>query len=191
MEHRKLDFESAYFNANGRDKRKYLLNKFGKILKQRRPVVIQAIRNAKVPISDKANPKMIVATILNQPKNAKLKKNLAVLIAFDNEMVKRRRMAKNKKYAYFWGTNSAGEPRGQWLTQAFQRDPNKATGQGWNKVNEFFGGGKPLSETKLGMGFNSVFQSQGTDSDGNRIPSRAGEFLNENKEQLWDFGTML
>jgi hypothetical protein len=193
--HRTLDFESAYFNASGNTKQKLVLNKLGKLLKQRKPVIIEALRNAKIKVKQNATPRQIIRLIKSNPHNDKLRQNLGATILFDNEMVKGERDKFDNQYSTLVGPKKDGSQRkGLNLGSVFSsNNPDKVKGQGWDKFKSIFTGDpnkekKDWGSTKVGAGLNNIFQGQ-TDDDGNKQPSKARDFFNQNQSEIWSFGT--
>ena len=195
--HRELDFESAYLNASGKAKQKLILNKFGKLLKQRKPVIISALRNAKIRVKPNATRRQIIRLIQNNPHNDKLRQNLGATILFDNEMVKGERDKFKYEYSTLIGPKKDGsERKGLNLGSVFSsNNPDKVKGAGWDKFKNIFTGDpnkekKDWSQTKVGAGLNNIFQGQ-EDSEGNKQPSKARDFFNQNQSEIWNFGTNL
>jgi len=196
MRYEKFDFEKGFYMADGGTQELMTLRKFGKILKQRKPVVIEAIRNSGVGINKNATPQQIVATLKRNEGNRKLEGNMALLILFDNELLKAER-----GYSNLIGTKADGTPRALGTGEGFKNmftnnDPNKVKGEGWNNFKNWFQKDPnkektPFGETGFGKSFNNIFKSQGVDEDGTKIPSKFGQFANDNKEGLFQIGGTL
>lgn len=80
MIYEKYNFNNTFLNASGTTKNVMVLGELGKLIKKHKEAVINAVQNAGIMISDKANRKEIIKIILLNKRNKQLINNLSALI---------------------------------------------------------------------------------------------------------------
>jgi hypothetical protein len=162
MIYQKYNFNDTFLNASGNKRNRMVLGELGKAIKEHKDAVIGAIQDADISISDNANRREIIKTILNNKRNKRLMSNLgAVIVAsssFDGEystFLKKDDTNVGSKT----GTTAGGEEKGKFLSQ----------------IGDWFKAGKEKRQQKRAQA-----KAEGKPTFWQRV----GGFFNKNKENI-------
>ena len=145
------NFNDTFLNASGAKRNRIVLGELGKVINKHKDAVIGAVRDADISISDNANRKTIIKTILNNRRNKRLMSNLgAVIVAsssFDGDFSSFLKKD-DGNVGSKTGGSATGEEKGKFMSQIGnwfkagkeKRAQNKAEGKPtfWQKVGGFF-----------------------------------------------------
>jgi len=155
MIYKSYNFNDTFLNASGSKRGRMVLGELGKLINQHKDAVISAIQDADVKISDSANRREIIKTILNNKRNKNMMMNLSSLIvassSFDGEYSSFLKKD-DSNVGSTTGTTASADEKGKFLSQIgswFKAGKSKrqqkraeAQAQGkptfWQRVGGFF-----------------------------------------------------
>ena len=156
------NFNDTFLNASGAKRNRIVLGELGKAINKHREAVIGAIQDADISISDIANRKTIIKTILNNRRNKRLMSNLgAVIVAsssFDGDFSSFLKKG-DGNVGSNTGGNTTGEEKGKFMAQ----------------IGDWFRAGKEKRQQKRAQA-----QAEGKPTFWQRV----GGFFSKNKESI-------